>query len=100
MFGIKLIILRSDLNVASFWILTLISSAWVVFHNFLLIDATDRSKIRSDQKRLFFTKTPFKKNRILDRWTHVVDRILDKWTHVVDRILDRWTHVVDRMLDR
>ena len=27
---------------------------WVVFNNFLLIDATDRSKISSDQKRLFF----------------------------------------------
>ena len=30
------------------------SSAWVVFNNFLLIDPTDRSKISSDQKRLFF----------------------------------------------
>ena len=30
------------------------SSVWVVFNNFLLIDATDRSKISSDQKRLFF----------------------------------------------
>ena len=33
---------------------TLRSSVWVVFNNFLLIDATDRSKISSDQKRLFF----------------------------------------------
>ena len=33
---------------------TLRSSAWVVFNNFLLIDATDRNKISSDQKRLFF----------------------------------------------
>ena len=33
---------------------TLRSSAWVVFNNFLLIDATDRRKISSDQKRLFF----------------------------------------------
>ena len=33
---------------------TLRSSAWVVFNDFLLIDATDRSKISSDQKRLFF----------------------------------------------
>ena len=49
---------------------TLRSSAWVVFHNFLLIDATDRSKISNDQKRffialslypiLFFANTPFK----------------------------------------
>ena len=46
------------------------SSVWVVFNNFLLIDATDRSKIRSDQKRFFialslyplsfFANTPFK----------------------------------------
>ena len=32
---------------------TLRSSVLVVFNNFLLIDATDRSKIGSDQKRLF-----------------------------------------------
>ena len=47
------------------------SSAWVVFNNFLLIDATDKSKTSSDQKRLFFAvslnplsffaNTPFKK---------------------------------------
>ena len=44
-------------------------SVLVVFNNFLLIDATDRSKIRSDQKRFFialslyplsfFANTPF-----------------------------------------
>ena len=33
---------------------TLRSSVWVIFNNFLLIDATDRSKISSDQKFLFF----------------------------------------------
>ena len=33
---------------------TLRSSAWFIFSNFLLIDATDRSKIISDQMRLFF----------------------------------------------
>ena len=33
---------------------TLHSSVWVVFNNFLLKDATDRSEISSDQKRLFF----------------------------------------------
>ena len=39
---------------------TLRSPLWVVFNNFLLIDATDRSKIRSDLKRLFFVvSTPF-----------------------------------------
>ena len=32
---------------------TLRSSVFVVFNNFLLIDATDRSKISSDQKRFF-----------------------------------------------
>ena len=45
-------------------------SVWDVFNNFLLIDATDRSKIISDQKRFFivlslyplsfFANTPFK----------------------------------------
>ena len=49
---------------------TLRSSAFVVFHNFLLIDATARSKISSDQKSFFialslhplsfFANTPFK----------------------------------------
>ena len=33
---------------------TLRSSTWVVFNDFLLIYATDRSKISIDQKRLFF----------------------------------------------
>jgi len=49
---------------------TIRSSVLVVFNNFLLIDATDKSKIRSDQKRFFialslyplsfFANTPFK----------------------------------------
>ena len=41
---------------------TLRSSVKVVYNNFLLIDATDRNKISSDQKRLFFAViayTPF-----------------------------------------
>ena len=29
------------------------------FNNFLLIDATDRSKIRSDQKRFFIALSPY-----------------------------------------
>jgi len=50
-----MIILRSELNVATFQIVwTLRSSVWDVFNNFLLIDATDRTKTSSDQKRLFF----------------------------------------------
>ena len=32
------------------------SSVWDFFNNFLLIDATDRSKISSDQKRFFIVK--------------------------------------------
>ena len=41
--GIKLIILRSELNVATFWICmdAIRSSVLVVFNNFLLIDATE-----------------------------------------------------------
>ena len=38
----------------SAFVWTLRSSGWVVFNNVLLIDATDRSKISSDQKCLFF----------------------------------------------
>ena len=37
---------------------TLRSSVVVVFNNFLLIDATDRSKISSDQKRFFYRIKP------------------------------------------
>ena len=52
---------------------TLRSSASVVLNNFLLIDATARSKISSDQKRFFialslyplsfFANTPFNKTK-------------------------------------
>ena len=59
---------------------TLRSLAWVAFNTFLLIDATDRSKINSDQKRLyfavslhpllFFANTPFK-NRC-QNWEYMV----------------------------
>ena len=54
---------------------TLRSSVLVVFNNFLLIDATDRSKISSDQKRFFialslyplsvFANTSFKQDLLL-----------------------------------
>ena len=37
---------------------TLRSSVFVVFNNFLLIEATDRSKISRDQKRFFFALSP------------------------------------------
>ena len=52
-------------------------SVWDVFKNFLLIDATDRSKISSDQKRFFialslyplsfFANTPFNKKNYGDK---------------------------------
>ena len=51
-------------------------SVWDVFNNFLLIDATDRSKISRDQKRFFialslyplsfFANTPFKINLYIE----------------------------------
>ena len=50
---------------------------WDVFNNLLLIDAADRSKISSDQKRFFialslyplsfFANTPFKATAVCDR---------------------------------
>ena len=52
MFGIKLIILRSELNVATFWI-CMDATFFFVFDHFLLQDTKDR-KISRDQKRLFF----------------------------------------------
>ena len=71
MFEIKFIFLRSKSYVAIFWICmgaTLFGMRRIF--NFLLIDATDRSKISSDQKRFFialslytlsfFANTPFK----------------------------------------
>ena len=71
MFEIKLIFygLSSMLQFSEFeWALSY--SIWDVFNNFLLLDATDRSKINSDQKRFFialslyplsfFANTPFK----------------------------------------
>ena len=49
------------------------SSVWIVFNNFLLIEATDRSDRSSDQKRLFFivshlsflATTPFNTPKLL-----------------------------------
>ena len=62
-------------RLASQFVWTLRSSVKVVYNNFLLIDATDRNKIRSDQKRLFFdvslyplsffANTPFKDETLL-----------------------------------
>ena len=61
---------RSRMFQLPLFVWALRSSVWCVFINFLLIDATDRSKISGDQKRFFialslyplsfFTNTPFK----------------------------------------
>ena len=70
MFEIKLIFYGvSRMLQFSQFVWTLSYLVWDVFNNFLLIDATDRSKIRSDQKRFFialslyplsfFANTPF-----------------------------------------
>ena len=72
--------LRSKSYHASFkFVWTLLSSVLVVFNNFLLIDATDKSKISSDQKRFFiafsqypfsfFANTPFKHSNTLSLFT-------------------------------
>ena len=58
-------------------------SVWDVFNNFLLIDATDKSKISSDQKHFFialslyplsfFANTPFNKTNLASNesdWKH------------------------------
>ena len=56
-FTIKLIFLRYKSYFSTFWICT--DATFVFFINFLLLDATDRSKISiSDQKRLFFAVSP------------------------------------------
>ncbi len=61
---------------------TLRSSVFVVFNNFLLIDATDRSKISSDQKRFFialslyplsfFANTSFNDNQKLKYYINIL----------------------------
>ena len=91
MFEIKLIFygLSSMLQFSQFvWALRY--SVWDVFNNFLLIDATDRSKISSDQKRFFialslyppsfFKNTPF--NLIIEVGTHWRRREMDAREHL------------------
>ena len=53
------------------------SSAWVVFNNFLRIDATDRNKISSDQKRSFFANTPF--NILIDIFNRILNYMAWMW---------------------
>ena len=52
---INLFFLWSESNIAAYeFVWTLRSLVWFVFNNFLLIDATNKSKISSDQHRTFF----------------------------------------------
>ena len=75
----------------------------VVFNNFLLIDATDRSKISSDQKRLFFAvslyplsffaNTPFNKCLVLAPnlhcyWSWNAQVNLQKKNTIEEKIMD------------
>ena len=71
-----MIILRSELNVATFWIC--MDATWVDFNNFPLIYPTDRNKISSDQKRLFFAESPFNFSRTLPLKliTHLIEQFL------------------------
>ena len=55
---------------------TLRSSVLVVFNNFLLLDATNRSKISSDQKRFFYRiKPPFHFSRTLPLSVSILTQI-------------------------
>ena len=97
MFGIKLICLRYELNVASFWICMDTTFFGV---NFLLIDPTDRSKISSDQKRFFialslyplsfFANTPFK----------FIQANLKKWDSILSNTVNRFNFIVQNTWKR
>ena len=52
------------------------SLVWDVFINFLLIDATDRSKISSDLKRFFIAYTPFNFSRTLPLISNLMGRFI------------------------
>ena len=81
------------------WLLR--SSVWVVFNNFLIIDATDRSKISRDQKRLFlalrlyplsfFANTHFKEPHYGQK-DYIADGLLKKIpvTVIGDSIQKKW----------
>ena len=80
------------------------SSVWDVFVNFLLIDATDRSKISGDQKRFFialslyplsfFANTPFKYFLVgiyglyrMNKFVYVNDSMYTAELHVFHMVL-------------
>ena len=79
---------------------TLRSSVLVVFNNFVLIDATDRSKISSDQKRIFialslyplsfFANTPFK----------FIQANLKKWDSILSNTVNRFNFIVQNTWKR
>ena len=72
------------------------SSVWDVFINFLLIDATDKSKINSDQKCFFislslyplsfFANTPFKKE-LFNKYSFELSRKIYKKVNLNKRTI-------------
>ena len=87
MFEIKLIFygLSCILQFSEFvWALSY--SMWDVFNNFLLINATDRSKISSDQKPIppfFFANTPFNLSHFLHQWFLSTVNLLHTLTNII-----------------
>ena len=71
------------------WILR--SSVLVVFNNYLLIDATDRSKIRIDQKRFFIALSlyPFNFSRTLPLTMYIVQCTLYAHIHIIQILLNK-----------
>ena len=63
-------------------------SVWGVFSNFLLIDATDRSKISSDQKRFFYRIKPIPP--FIFREHSLLNHSLPKNEHNIDNIKVWW----------
>ena len=60
---------------------TLRSSTWVAFNNFLLIDSTDRSKINSDLKHLFFAVSLYPLSFFVNTPFNRADISKSKWEH-------------------
>jgi len=85
------------------WVLSY--SVWDVFNKFLLIDATDRSKISSDQKRFFialslhplsfFANTPFKHSMLSIKHDKSFILILIKKAYLWNKPVD--THTRKKM---
>ena len=75
-------------NFLNFYGRYVLNSVWVVFNNFLLIGTIDRSKISSDQKRLFFAvslypfsffaNTPFKCSYIFNHKSSKLSKLFQR----------------------